>query len=173
MEKIEVVKNAAKEFRDAMAEVEKVKKKIAVKVEELCDEFNDEFTAATNKAAQLQTELGLIIENNSEFFVKPKTQNFNGCKIGYQKAKDSTLIPNEEETIALIKEKYDKKRASLMIKTEESVIIDSLKNLKDEELAELGITRNIGLDEVYIKLEDSDVSKIVKGLLKDTPLKAA
>jgi len=170
---LEDVKNKAESFKETMQSVEKVKELIRKQIESVEQTYGPLLTTATEAAAQAQNELALAIDSNRDCFVKPKTLNINGLKIGLQQGKTELLVPNEEETIVLIKEKFDKKKCALMIKTEESVIKGAFKNFKDAELEALGITRNAGIDEVYIKVEDSDISKVVTGLLKDTPLKAA
>lgn len=127
---------------------------------------------AAERAAVAKEKLKAAIEANPQLFEKPRTRLFHGVKVGLQKGKGETQIPNEEKTIELIR-KHLKDQAEVLIKTEPSLIKKALANLAAADLKRIGVNVIEAGDQVVVKVADSDIEKLVDALFKDEEIKRA
>ena len=136
----------ARKLQDKLNEMEKnlaaIRKSYQSEINELSEE-----TANAQKAVEL------AIADNMNLFQKRKTYNANGVKFGISKSRDSFEIPNEEITIQEIKDLLGE-RASIVIKTKESILKSTLGSLSNYELDLVGITKIPGADMPMVHLTE-------------------
>lgn len=124
------------------------------------------------RAAVAKEKLKAAIEAAPQLFEKPRTRLFHGVKVGLQKGKGETQIPDEEKTIALIR-KHLEDQAEVLIKTEETLVKKALANLAAADLKRIGVNVIEAGDQVVVKVADSDIEKLVDALFKDEEVKRA
>jgi phage host-nuclease inhibitor protein Gam len=167
MNHIEVFDKPVKDYADARealafelaamnGEIEAVKRGFVPKIKRLFA-----------KMADKKSELAGVIAANKELFDKPKTQVMHGIKIGYRKKTGETIILSQEQTIALIRKKFSKEQAKLMIQTKESVIKDALKSLTAADLKAIGVEIKADVDELVISATDGEIDKIIAAMEKE------
>lgn len=127
---------------------------------------------AAERAAVAKEKLKAAIEAAPQLFEKPRTRLFHGVKVGLQKGKGETQIPNEEKTIELIR-KHLEDQAEVLIKTEETLVKKALANLAAADLKRIGVNVIEAGDQVVVKVADSDIEKLVDALFKDEETKHA
>jgi arsenate reductase-like glutaredoxin family protein len=115
---------------------------------------------ATRKA-----ELLAALEASPKLFEKPRTQTFDGVKVGYQKQKGKLTIPDEQKTVDRIYEMFPEDAADVYVKIEHTPVKAALEKLDAATLKKLGIQVTADGDSVVIKTLDSEIEKIVAALL--------
>lgn len=127
---------------------------------------------AAERAAVAKETLKAAIEEAPQLFDRPRTRLFHGVKVGLQKGKGETQIPNEEKTIELIRKHFED-QAEILIKTEETVVKKALANLTAVDLKRIGVNVIEAGDQVVVKVADSEIEKMVDALFKDEEIKRA
>ncbi len=127
---------------------------------------------AAERAAVAKEKLKAAIEAAPQLFEKPRTRLFHCVKVGLQKGKGETQIPNEEKTIDLIR-KHFPDQAEILIKTEETVVKKALANLAAADLKKIGVNVIEAGDQVVVKVADSEIEKMVDALFKDEEIARA
>lgn len=121
--------------------------------------------ALVARAAERHAGLKATIEDAPGLFVKPRTVQFHGIKVGYQKGRGGLAIHDEELTLKKINSVLD--CPENYIRTVEKPNKEALEQLPAADLKKLGIEIINATDEIVIKPTDSAVDKIVNALLKD------
>ncbi len=172
MKTVEEIKKLSEEFANAMNLLEGIRGEIKTAIKPIEERYGNGLNLAAERAANAEAKLYEAIAESKELFRDKKSNVFHGIKAGVQKQKDTLAIVDQDATIKLIKEIYPEK-VSAFIKTEETIIQEPVKKLKEEELKKIGIELVKGEEEVLIKVEDSAVSKVIKSVLKESSLKEA
>lgn len=118
------------------------------------------------EAAVKHQSLKEAISESFDLFKKPKTQIFHGIKVGFQKGKGSISWDDSEMVIRLIR-KHFLEQADILIKITEEPVKSALTKLSASDLKKLGVTVEETGDEVIIKATDSEIDRIVGGILKE------
>jgi hypothetical protein len=111
--------------------------------------------------------LEAALEENKPLFVKPKTRTLHGITVGFRKRIGTLEWEDDAMVVALIKRHFDAARQRVLIKTTEKPVADALAQLSATEVKKLGVTVGEDTDVVVIKASDSDVDKLVEGLMKE------
>lgn len=172
MKTIEEIKQLSENFANAMNDLEQIRTEIKEEIKPIEIKQGPRLNLAAERAANAEALLHEAIAESKELFQDKKSNTYFGIKAGVQKQKDTLAIVDQDETIKLIREFYPEK-ASAFIKTEETIIQEPVKKLKEEELKKIGVELVKGEEEVLIKVEDSAVSKVIKSVLKESSLKEA
>jgi len=136
-------------------------------VEKLKREFLEKVRPVAEKTAQDRALLSAAIQQNPDFFIKPRTYVLHGIKLGLQKQKGELEIADEATTIRLIRKLFPDE-AEALIQIRESVIKSALNNLPAGELRKIGVTIGHDTDAVLIKSTVGDVEKFVHKLIADS-----
>ncbi len=115
--------------------------------------------------AQAEAELHAAIEAAPHLFVKPRTLNLHGFKIGYSVSEGRLVWEDEELVVKLLKKKFPDQTEAL-ISTKETPNKDAIKalGLDDKQLAALGCAIEDAGDQVLIKRAAGDVEKLITKL---------
>jgi len=105
------------------------------------------------------------IQENPALFEKPKTQIFEGIRVGIMQGKGSVQVEDEEQTITLIEKKLTDK-ADLLIKTTKSLVKTAIAQLSDQERAKIGVEIVGKESRVVITSVDAAVNKILNSIIK-------
>jgi hypothetical protein len=110
--------------------------------------------------------LKTAIEAAPEFFVKPRTLNFFGIKIGFQKGRGGIAFEDAGRVVTLIKKHFPDQAEQLVV-VKETPAKDVLAQLSAQDLKKLGCHIVDADDQVVIKSTLSDIEKMVETLLKE------
>lgn len=123
--------------------------------------------AAATEAAAYAELLDLIKAAPGEF-KRPRSFIIDGVKAGYRKEQDGLDFDDEAAVIARIRALDDFDGiAQALIRTEEHLNVDTLETLNAVQRRSLGIRSVSGADQPFISYVETDVEKLVKGLLAD------
>ncbi len=163
LEKIELLSNKLATERDVLASL----------VDELQEDLEQskevalpDIKRAAKRVLKVKEKLGIIIADNPQLFVKPRTLIMSGIKIGFQKGKGLLGYKDASAVIKLIRKHYPEKE-DVLVKTTESIIKKAINNMTASELRRIGITVIPGDDQVLIKPAGSDIDKLVSAYLGD------
>jgi hypothetical protein len=115
--------------------------------------------------AQAEAELHAAIQAAPHLFVKPRTLNLHGFKIGYTISEGKLVWDDEDLVVKLLKKKFPDQTESL-ISTKETPNKDAIKalSLSSSQLAALGCAIEDAGDQVLIKRAAGDVEKLITKL---------
>lgn len=120
---------------------------------------------AAAEAAAMR-ELDDLLMANPQLFQKPRSFTIDGVRCGYKKEPDGFDWSDEAEVIARIKA-LRPEQAALLIRTQESLVVDALVGCGADDLRMFGVRSVTGADRRFIVLGDNDVEKIAKAILTD------
>jgi len=117
------------------------------------------------RVAEAEVSLRAALEESAALFVKPRTQIFNGVKVGYTKGKGKITWEDDDAVVRLIN-KHFPEQADVLTRTVTVPDKQALAGLTAAELKRLGVTVEETGDVVVIKPVDGEVEKTVAALLK-------
>ncbi|TVO57558.1 hypothetical protein [Denitromonas halophila] len=123
-------------------------------------------TAAAAEAATT-ARLQKMIDAAPHLFVQPRSVAIDGVKAGYRKGEDTLDWPSDEILIERIHALLPDDLVALLIRSQESLVLDAIPQLDAAVMRQLGINRISGADRSYITVGDSDVEKTAKALIAD------
>lgn len=99
-------------------------------------------------------------------FVKPRTRQLHGFKVGLRKLEGKIVFADEAKAIQLI-EKHFPGQFDVLVATSQSVVKDAAAQLPAADLKRIGGEITDSVDEVVIKSATGDVEKLVDALIKE------
>lgn len=121
---------------------------------------------ALKRRIDAEETLQTMLNQAPQLFVKPRSLSIDGVKCGYQKSQDGFEWGDEQLVIdrikALVPDKVD-----LLIRTEQSLVVDAIGQLDAALLPRLGITQKKGVDAVFIKIGESEVEKLARAIIAE------
>lgn len=128
--------------------------------------------AAVAEAKAARADLEAAVREQPDQFDKPKTRIFHGIRIGYRRTKSKAVAPDGPRVVQLIREKLPEMAEALIQRTEKPVMA-ALVKLNERQLARIGVYIEPGREEVVVQGTDTEVEKLVNGLLKDPEFEEA
>lgn len=122
--------------------------------------------AAAEEEALAREDLQQLLDAAPQLFKKPRSLIINGVRAGYRKEEDSLYFADEKAVIARIRALFPD-QADLLVRSEESLVLDALPQLDAKARGAVGISLITGADRSFITIGDSDVEKLAKTLIAD------
>lgn len=123
---------------------------------------------AAAEEAEAQAELQQLVDAAPQLFMKPRSFTVDGVKCGYRKSPDSLDWDDEASVIARIRALPSlTELAPILISTKEVLNKAALEEIDGNDRRRAAIRLIPGIDEAFISFTDSDVEKMVKGLMSD------
>ena len=95
-------------------------------------------------------------------FVKPKTREFAGITVGFEKERDAITIPEETILVDRIEKLLPSKQAETVLDRTVIVIKAAFKKLPKEILQKLGCNIVSGADKAVVRANDDDIETLVQ-----------
>ena len=122
--------------------------------------------AAAEEEAAANDALLSLLNAAPQLFKKPRSIAVNGVRAGYRKAEDSLGWADEMAVIARVRALHPE-LADLLIRNQESLVVDALAQLEAVVLRAIGVYSISGVDQPFVTVGDSDVDKLAKTLIAD------
>jgi hypothetical protein len=163
---LEQIEIACKTYAETRDELRKAMQALQDQVRELSAQHRPEILAALDQAVNARLALESLVESAPSLFVKPRTKQLHGIKVGFRKNEGRVeFATSEERTITLIREKLPE-LAETLIKTTESV---RKSNVKDElgasDLAAIGCSLVGAKDELVVAAADTDTDRLIQAMV--------
>jgi hypothetical protein len=124
--------------------------------------------AAAEEEAAAKAELLDMVMAAPNLFQRPRSLTVDGVKAGYRKEEDGLTWEDDSQVIARIRALPElQELAPLLIRIEESLNAAALAELDAKQRRQIGISLVQGVDKPFVSFTDSDVEKMVKGILAD------
>jgi hypothetical protein len=153
------------DYASAKRDLDDLVAEIAEKTEALKREYSPKLKLVMSRIAKRHEVLYRSIAENPELFQKPKTQIFEGIKVGFMAGKGSLSMEDEQLTVELIKEHLPK-QAKILIKTVEEPNVAAIKKLPTEQMELINVEIVGKEDKVVISPVDTTVGRILNSLIK-------
>ena len=95
-------------------------------------------------------------------FSSPKTREFSGITVGFEKERDKVIPPDEPVLVDRIEKMLAKKQADMLLDRTTTVIKNAFKKLPREILQKLGCNFVTGADKPVVRANDDDIETLVK-----------
>lgn len=122
--------------------------------------------AAAEEEAAAKEKLQALLEGAPQLFTRPRSIVINGVRAGYRKDEDTLYFSDEKAVIGRIRALLPD-QADLLIRNQESLVIDALPQLNANDRRRVGISLVTGVDRLFITVGDSDVEKLARTLIAD------
>lgn len=130
------------------------------------DRHRSSLDSAAEEEAAANAELQSLLDASPHLFIKPRSLSVNGVRAGFRKQDDTLNWPDDGVVIARIKALIPE-QADLLIRSQESLVVDAVANLDSKTLRAIGVSQVSGVDQSYITVGDSDIEKLAKTLIAD------
>ncbi len=159
------IEKQTREFAAAKRQLDDIMAEINTEVEGLKKKYLPRIRTVMNQVTARHGDLYREIAENPGLFTKPRTQVFDGVRVGYTKGKGALQIEDPELTIKLIK-KHLAEQADILIRTFEEPAKAAIKKLDEAQQKKIGVAIEGKEDRVVIEETDSQINKILSSLLK-------
>jgi len=131
----------------------------------------DHIRCLLGKTIEYRTALEAMIAESTHLFDKPKTRVAYGIKFGLRKQRGKVEVSDQERTIARIRRLLPEEQAELLIRVQEEVDLQAVKDLQVGDLKRLGIGIVEDSDVPLVKAVDPDVDKLIAGAARHLEVK--
>jgi hypothetical protein len=160
------IEKETREYAKAKRELTEIMTEVKADTEALKARYVARIRKVMGQVTAKHADLYREIAENKNLFSKPRTQEFDGIKVGLKMGKGKLEVADEKQTILAIEEELPEKQAKLLIRTEKSLIRDAVKKLPEETLFRIGAEITGKEDRVVIEDIDSQIDKVLSSLLK-------
>lgn len=163
------IRSAAEQLGRSHAAVEAVAAACRTELEAACRPIYQRFQSAIDQAAEAKAEahrmLMDLLNAAPQLFAKtPRSLSVDGVRAGYRKEQDSLDWDDDEIVIKRIRALIPD-QAELLIRTEESVVVDGLAQLPANSLQALGVRRVPGVDSPFVTIGATELDALVKAIV--------
>ena len=138
---------------------------IAVLVAPIAERHRPGLEAAAEERARAHEDLMALLERAPALFQgKKRSLTVDGVRAGYRKQEDTIDWEDDAQVIHRIRSLLADQEA-VLIRTEESLVVDAIAQLDGTTLRQIGARRMPGIDQPFISVGESDVDKLVKTIL--------
>ena len=130
-------------------------------INEINEQFAPDIQRVQQQCSATRAELAAQIEQNRALFTEPKTHEFYGITVGFEKERDALVYPGDEILVPRIREMLPKVQQESVLETTTTIRRQPLKKLGQKILQKLGITKKLGADQVVIRGNDDDIEALV------------
>lgn len=120
--------------------------------------------AAAEEEAGATATLDALLAAAPQLFLKKRSLTVDGVRCGYRKEEDALDLPEAADLMARIRALVPE-LALTLIRTQETPVLDALRELPPAALQKLGVRTITGADRRFITIGDSDVEKLAKLVL--------
>ncbi|WP_421793425.1 hypothetical protein [Hydrocarboniphaga effusa] len=122
--------------------------------------------AALTSAKAAENELQELLVASAALFRRPRTHVFHGVRVGWGLGKPAIEIPDQDNTLRLIRKHLSEEQIELLIATKEKLRKQALADLPGSDLKRIGVRVEPAKDGTVIKPVDSELDKLLDQLLK-------
>lgn len=155
------VAHAATSARAALCQDE-----IKAAIQPIYDRHRSGMDAAAEEEAAAHRALMSLLEAAPQLFEKPRSISVNGVRAGYRKAEDTLDWDDDGALIKRIRALLPE-QADILIRTEETIVLDAFAQLPATLHRKLGARRITGADNPFITIGSADVEKLAQALIAD------
>jgi hypothetical protein len=159
------IEKQTREFAKAKRELNDIMAEIATETEVLKKKYLPRIRSVMNQVTARHGDLYREIAENPALFDKPRTQTFDGVRVGLSKGKGTLQIEDPELTIKLIR-KHLAEQADILIRSFEEPAKAAIKKLDEALMKKIGCSIEGKEDRVLIEETDTQINKILGSLLK-------
>lgn len=116
-------------------------------------------------ASDLDANLRAQIKAHPELFVKPKTFNLAGIKIGMHTESGSIEWDDDDKVVQMLRKVLGKEDAELYIITKDKPSAKAMQTLDPKVLAKVGARVEGAGEQIVVKLADTDMDKLIEKLI--------
>ncbi|MBI5056965.1 MAG: hypothetical protein HZB61_10165 [Nitrospirae bacterium] len=162
---LQEIEKTTDDYAAAKREFDELVSEISERTETLKREFTPKLKAVMGKIAKKHQALYRAIGDNTDLFEKPRTQIFDGIKIGLMKGKGKLFVEDEDLTIKLIK-KHLPEQEEYLLETKYELRKSVIKKLTEKEMVKINVAIIDKDDRIVIESIDTTVQKILNSLIK-------
>lgn len=165
MATMQEIEKQTREFATAKRALDEIVAEIGAETEALKKQYLPRIRTVMNRVTKQHGDLYRMIMGSPEIFTKPRTQIFDGVRVGLSKGKGTLNIEDDELTMKLIR-KHLPEQADTLIRTIEAPAKAAIKALDGDLMKKIGVSIEGKEDKAVIEETDAQINKILGSLLK-------
>lgn len=114
------------------------------------------------RCGALRASLEGLVEQARPEFRKPKTREFHGLTVGFEKARDTIEMPDDDLLVDRIEKMLPVQQGETVLDRSVSIIKSAFKKLPAEVLRQLGCKITTGGDHAVVRANDDDIESLVQ-----------
>jgi hypothetical protein len=159
------IERKTRDFEKVKRDLDDLVSEVQGEAETLKRKYFTRLRTLMNAVTAKHADLFRAIQENPELFDKPRTQIFEGIRIGMKKGKGKLLIEDPDLTMKLIKKHFEE-LAGVLIRTVEEPCTSAIRKLSETEMKKISVEM-IGKDDtVVIEAVDNAIQKVLSSLIK-------
>ena len=131
-------------------------------------EYDSDIREMQSQCTLCRSILLANLQTGRELFTKRKTQEFHGITVGFEKQRDSLVLPANELLVDRIEKMLPPAQSKTLLDRTVTVIKNAFKKLPIETLQKLGVTIMKGADNPIVRANDDDIETLVSKSLGDS-----
>lgn len=126
---------------------------------------NDGLRESQQVCGELRVFILAKLEHSRADFKKPKSREFHGITVGFEKERDTVIPPEPDILIQRIEQMLPAKTAETILDRSVRVIKAAFKKLPTADLQRLGCNIMTGSDKPVVRANDDDIETLVQKAL--------
>lgn len=155
------IETACSQLAHARAELRRRYELHRAAVSALESEHSHEFQNLQDRCAALRATLASLIEHARPCFAKPKTREFHGIVVGFEKTRDTLTLPDETLLVQRIEKMLPAPQGETVLDRRVRIIKAAFKKLPRATLQKLGCAFISGGDQVIVRAQDDDIENLL------------
>lgn len=162
MNLIQEIETACKELSEHRARLRHRHEARQKAVREIDAQHGAELRRLQERCGSVRASLETLVEKARPEFTKPKTREYHGITVGFEKARDSVTLPEDAILVDRIEKLLPAGQAETVLDRSVKVIRIAFKKLPRELLQKLGCSVVSGADKAVVRANDDDIETLVQ-----------
>jgi len=128
----------------------------------LDEQHSPEINRLQERCGALRASLENLVEQARPCFARPKTREYHGITVGFEKARDAIAMPDETILVGRIEKMLPAAQGETVLDRSVRIIKQAFKKLPRETLQKLGCSFIAGADKVIVRAQAGDIEAIVQ-----------
>jgi hypothetical protein len=131
-------------------------------------EHAPELRRIQERCSAVRATLEGLVEQARLEFKKPKTREFHGITVGFEKTRDTLTLPEDALLVDRIEKLLPAQQGETLLDRSVKIIKNAFKKLPRELLQQLGCNVVSGADKAVVRANDEDIEALVQKSLGET-----
>jgi hypothetical protein len=128
-------------------------------------EYSADLRRLQDRCAAARAALERLVEQARPEFIQPrqpKTREFHGIEVGFEKERDTLVLPPDDLLVARVEKMLPVQQAETLLDRSVRIIKVAFRKLPRDIHQKLGCNLVIGADKVVIRAKDDDIETLVQ-----------
>ena len=156
------IENACRELSDYRAQLRRRHETRMKAIREIDTQHAPELRRLQERCGIVRESLEALVDQARPEFRKPKTREFHGIVVGFEKCRDTIEMPEDTILIDRIEKMLPAKQGETVLDRSVRIIKAAFRKLPQDLLQKLGCKITTGGDKAVVRSTDDDIETLVQ-----------